>query len=146
LANLGWALRRKKDYSGSQAALEKALAADSNSYSARLGMAEVLAVSGQTDKAIAQYEAAAKLKPDEFAPHYNLGVLYLKSANFGKSVEEFFKALRINPNDVETMSLLGLAKFKTGDAEGGIAALSQATEKNPKFLPAWQNLGAIYLA
>jgi hypothetical protein len=59
-------------------------------------------VNGQLDKALEEYELAARLEPDAPAPHYNLSQAFSEKLMFGESSEELSKALRLDFTQVNT--------------------------------------------
>jgi tetratricopeptide (TPR) repeat protein len=54
----------------------------------RMVYAIYLQKKGATDAAIQRYQEAITLMPDSPEPHYNLGLLYAKSGNYGPAMEE----------------------------------------------------------
>jgi Ca-activated chloride channel homolog len=64
------------------------------------------------DEAIRQYEQAAGLTDDpklKSKAYYNLGNTYMQAQKFDKSVESYIKALKVDPDDLETKKNLTLA-------------------------------------
>ncbi len=53
------------------------------------------------------------------------------------------RALGIDPVDADALNLLGLACFKSGDVDGGIAAAQSAVAARPGYRNAWDNLVAM---
>jgi len=54
---------------------------------------------GEVDRAIAYYKKAASMDAEQFWYPYNLGVIYYEQEQFGKAIDEFKKALGLNPID-----------------------------------------------
>jgi uncharacterized protein (TIGR02466 family) len=53
------------------------------------------------------------------------------------------RALAVDPGDADGLNLLGLARFQSGDADGGIAAMRAAVAARPGYRNAWDNLVAM---
>lgn len=72
----------------------------------------------QFDKAKGYYESSLKVKPNYWAYH-NLGVYYRRARDFEKSVIYLKKALQFQPDNVETMTSLGMSYLSMRDFENG---------------------------
>jgi tetratricopeptide (TPR) repeat protein len=62
-------------------------------------LARVYTSQGQLDKAIAEVQAALRLKPDSANAHISLGNLYAAQGQWDRAKAEFEAALRLKPND-----------------------------------------------
>ncbi|MGA3181240.1 MAG: tetratricopeptide repeat protein [Verrucomicrobiota bacterium] len=72
----------------------------------------------------------------------NLGLLYGRSGEVEKSVEQFRKVLEIKPDFVETRNSLGVALAREGKVDEAIAQYRRSLETKPDYAEARNNLGA----
>ncbi len=76
--------------------------------------------------------------------HRNLGKAFYENPTTQKeAVDEFRKALEMQPNSVRERINYGLALLKAGDTAGGIAELEKAQKQDPSVPHTWFNLGII---
>ena len=83
----------------------------------------------------------------------NLGSLYLsiflktrELENYQKSIENFKRALELDPNYASAYNGLGAAYSKGGNVDGAIFCWEKAVELKPDFAFPLYNLGLAYLA
>jgi len=79
---------------------------------------------------------------DDAETYYNLGFSKVKSNDYRGAIEDFTKAIRINPNYTDAYNNRGIAKDKLGDYRGAMQDYSIAVEVNPNFTLAFYNLGS----
>ncbi len=72
--------------------------------------------------AIAQYEHAAKLVPDDAGPYMALALAQSASKQFKEAALTQKKATTLDPDNLENWLVLGELLVKSGDQEAGIAA------------------------
>lgn len=75
----------------------------------------------------------------------NIGRLYLKSKMYEKSVQEYEKALALNPQVIEAYNGIGIAYVNLKRYSDAITAQQQALKINPDFAEAHAGLGLAYL-
>jgi Flp pilus assembly protein TadD len=105
------------------------------------GLGFALARAGHTPEAIAQYEAALRLKPDYAEAHYNLGIYAESHNNLGsalgsaghmsEAIAHFKEALRLKPDFAEAHSNLGSALASTGHTSEAISQFEEALRLRP---------------
>src|SRR5208283_1829162 len=110
-----------------------------------------LARAGHTPEAIAQYEAALRLKPDYAEPHENLAIYAEAHNNLGsalarlghtpEAIPHFEEALRLTPDFPEAHYNLGNALANTGRTSEAIAQYEAALRLKPDYAEAHNNLG-----
>jgi tetratricopeptide (TPR) repeat protein len=85
------------------------------------------------------------MKRNDYAPAYVLrGFAYSRNGLFPESIEDFQKAIELDPHFVEAWIYRGLAYSKRREFEKALADLSKAIEAEPRNLFAWQSRGNIY--
>src|SRR5580658_8634783 len=102
---------------------------------------------GRENEAIAQFEEAARLKPDFSEAHYNLGAAWLKvPGRMNDAVAQFEDAIRLNPDFVAAHINLGAALARLpGRLNDAIAQYREAIRLNPDLPDAHYDLGAAWL-
>lgn len=112
-------------------------------------------MSRRTNEAFNEYnEIIEKLDPDNFIAHYNLGVLYSMKNEQKKAIEEYKKAIEVNPEDPQVHNCLGVSYNKEAikaanldkekmlkDAEN---AYKKSVELNRSYAEGYCNLGTLY--
>ena len=88
--------------------------------------------------------ATAKYSPSSAQNHNNLGDVYGRQKNFAKAVEEFSKAIEINPRYADAYHNLGNAYISLGKIDEGEQSYQKSLEFNPKMWQSYSQLGAIY--
>ncbi len=76
--------------------------------------------------------------------HNNLGVLYDRQGLHDKALEEYEKALAINPSFADAHANLGVAYKRRGNYEKAIEEYQKALAGNPNMAEARTNLGLAY--
>jgi len=103
-----------------------------------------LSANAQYQEAAVQYEAASRISPNEFAAHYNLGVIYSRSGEFALAAQEYRKALDIEPSSSDAMAGMGWALFKVGKADDAIEQLKAASAVKPDEVEIYNKLAIVY--
>ena len=63
----------------------------------------------------------------------NLGVIYAQEGNFSEAIENFLKAININPNDASAYKNLGMCYDSIGNKEKAYLSFKKAIELNPEY-------------
>lgn len=84
-----------------------------------------------TASAMACYEKAILLKPNEANYHYELGALYSSKKEYGKSQRYFITALNLNPAHDNACTYLGVTYYLAGDKSKGEQYIDKAIKMNP---------------
>jgi tetratricopeptide (TPR) repeat protein len=134
---LGDAYLGAKKYPESIDAYTKAIALDANKAAYHNNMAQALAKSNQTDKAIAEYDTAAKLEPASAATYYfNEGAVLTNTGKVDDAVTAFDKVIAADPTKADAYYWKGVnmvGKAKTG-ADGKFEAPAGTAEAFNKYL------------
>jgi Flp pilus assembly protein TadD len=84
-------------------------------------------------------------REDQVWQHRNLGKAFYENPTTQKeAVEEFRKALDLNPGSVRERLNYGLSLLKAGDTAGGSAELQTVQKQDPTLPHTWFNLGVAY--
>ena len=82
---------------------------------------------------------------EQLAIHRNLGkAFYENPITYAQSVEEFTKALALQPDSVRERVNLGMALLRAGKTAEGVAELLKAQQQDPALPHTWFNLGIVY--
>jgi Tfp pilus assembly protein PilF len=100
---------------------------------------------GLADKAIEQYQAALKIRPDFIEMYNNIGNIYYSKGLIDKAIEEYQTALRLKPDYIMVHNNLGLAYQSKGLFDKAIEEYQTALRLKPDFAKPHFNLGLIYL-
>eukprot|EP01037_Dinobryon_pediforme_P005721 gene5721-5784_t len=99
---------------------------------------------GKRDEAMADFEAALKLQPDNAIAHRLRGVARgLKGDNQG-ALADLNDAVRLNPRDAASLAARGIAFNERGEWDKAIADLTAATQLQANFAQAYQDRSAAY--
>lgn len=96
---------------------------------------------GNVTAAIAAFEAAQRLDPQNATITGNLANLLSQMGERKRSVDTYLRALELNPNSPELLLNLGLTLIDQGDTEQAIDALTAAIKKNDSIAALWHALG-----
>ncbi len=98
------------------------------------------------DQAIAVYQQATEVYPQDKDFFYNLGVLYAQEIrDFEKAAPLFQKVTELDPEDIDGWFNLATAQLALGDLDGAQPSLEKAIELEPDNGDAWYQLGIIYI-
>ena len=88
------------------------------------------------------WQDCADKSPGKARPHNNLGVALAAQGYHDKAIEEYHKALQIDPNYQDPIANIGLSLAEQGKVEESITQFLKALEINPKDYKTLNNLGA----
>jgi tetratricopeptide (TPR) repeat protein len=87
--------------------------------------------------------ALVEKEPDNRDLLFRLGTFYFENNRFHDAIDIYMKILRLDENDVETLTDLGLALHYTGNSDRGIEYLKKATTLSPDNQRSWLSLGFV---
>ncbi len=96
-----------------------------------LGLAYFSRASDAGTPAVAAFERALELKPDEPELHYRLGLARLESEQYAEAVGPLRRAAELAPERAGVRLPLAKALHRTGDAAGAVAALGALVRMSP---------------
>jgi Flp pilus assembly protein TadD len=102
-----------------------------------------LAKSGKDDEADLEFQQIATSYPAYPGALVNLGLLYRKHGDLGKSDQSLRAAVQRDPNDAEGWSELGVTLRQEGKFHDAADAYNHAISANPNFAPAYRNLAIV---
>jgi protein O-GlcNAc transferase len=91
----------------------------------------VLAQRQLYEAAQAPLAKAERLDPENFEPHYNLGLTYFKVRDYAAARAPLEAAAALRPEHFETAAVLGSTLFALGDDYGALSLLRRAHELRP---------------
>jgi Flp pilus assembly protein TadD len=91
-----------------------------------------LSKSGDTDGAIATYEAILAKTPEIPLVHFNLGTLYKKKGDAARAQAEMTKAIDLDPRFVDGYVGLATVLAETGKRPEAIAVIQKGAAENPQ--------------
>lgn len=96
-------------------------------------------------KAVAEFRAALRARPDSADLHEQLGNAYLFDKQAAEGKAEIERALQIDPTRSLSFYLLGRVCFQNHDVPKSIEYFQAAVRFDPRFLPARAALGRSYM-
>ncbi|MFQ5674290.1 MAG: tetratricopeptide repeat protein [bacterium] len=96
------------------------------------------------DKAIASYEKATEIIPDDAATLVNLGIVYDRNGETDKAIGCYQKAAALQPGNPLAWVNLGIAFQKKGDPNSELSAYLNAIKFNPWSALVHFDLGSYY--
>jgi len=118
------------------ALLQKAQVADPNFGMAYFMLVEMMARQGPD--ALKQLVTEAKSHMANFPPYekarFQLFLQQLDRAPLSQRTATVENLLKVAPNDLDALQMIGNVRFLNGDADGGVAALNKAIQLNPNNL------------
>ncbi len=156
--NLGLAARKAEGMRDvAIRALKRAIQLDPKEYNSHLALAEEFQNAHLTTEAVTEYRAAIGLRPAEFVPQYNLGLLYARmakdagsaaarNAHYTSALGQLAQAEKLRPTDHRVLSALGWANYQIGrldDAVKWYGKAIQAAPAGPDLEAAHSNLGLV---
>ena len=99
---------------------------------------------GEYDRAIADYDAASRLNPNDAYPLANRGTANLHKDEFELAIAEFGQAISLEPNDHYAYFGRGVAYFYLENYDLAIAHFDQAMRLSPIYVYAYLWRGYAY--
>ncbi|MBN2321686.1 MAG: VWA domain-containing protein [Acidobacteria bacterium] len=88
-------------------------------------------LAGETDQAIAAYEEAVRLQPEDAESHYMLGIIRATN-NVDSAIGDFQEAVRLNPENAKYHFDMGRALAQIKNYEASIEAFREASRLDPE--------------
>jgi tetratricopeptide (TPR) repeat protein len=99
---------------------------------------------GRLDDAIAEFQKAIELEPDDPDAHHNLGTAYYERGRLDEAITELQAAIELEPGGADAHRNLGTVYGEQGKPEEAAAAYEKAIEMDPDFGEAYGDLAGTY--
>ena len=143
--NLGTVYLEQEQLDKAFAAIQKALALDSQYESARCNLGNIYLKRGMVEESIAAYTAVIKSNPQHAEAYTLLGAAYTQQGRLAEAIDVHTKALVLRPDFAEAHANLGFSYVKMGQLDKATAEFERALEINPNLVEVQNNLGSAYL-
>jgi Tfp pilus assembly protein PilF len=145
VALLGWMTSRQcSAYADAKTLWLATLARNPGCWMACENLGGVYLGQGNTDLAIAQFNRALEIKPDDDGAMNELGVSLLQLGRLDEAVGQFQRALAIAPDRAETHLNLGVALLGKGRADEAAVHFRRALILEPGSAKAHKNLASVF--
>ena len=134
----GWAALQAGGWAEAAALFHKGLELEPESLALRHPRALALAQMGETDAAIAEFEAIVRQSPTNGLAHYSLGVIFARQERFEEAASRFALAVRHNSNHVEAHMGLAFSLEALGRPEDSLEPYRRVVELDPRHVDAWR--------
>lgn len=94
---------------------------------------------GDKDRAIADYDQAIKLNPNNANIYNNRGIAWSDKGEVGRAISDYDQAIRLDPKSAAAYDNRGNAWDAKGDRDRAIADYDQAIRLNPRNAKAYYN-------
>ena len=98
---------------------------------------------GNLETAIAEWNTALAMSPDEPKALYNLGLALSDTKRYEEAVVPLRKALELKPNDARAHAILGVTLIRLNEPGEALAQIEKAVELNPRDPKAQSALGSL---
>lgn len=99
---------------------------------------------GKLNEAIAAFQQAVRLAPDNEFAHNQLGLLYAKKERDGDAFREFSTVVQLDRRNTFALLWTGILYLKQNDMDKAFEAFQEVTSLDPNNADAYYFLGAIY--
>ena len=145
---LGTAYQREGFYSNALPLFEKAIELDPLNQSFYLNAGVAYKKMGDFTRAVMYYNKALSIpgpnRKDDTV-YANLGNVFYEQRNYGIAIENFKKAIMLNPKDAGHYFLLARAYRQKGEDAKAEDSLRKALEIDPRHLASQNQLGTLYM-
>ncbi|MDD5688199.1 MAG: tetratricopeptide repeat protein [Elusimicrobia bacterium] len=143
---MGLLYAKNKDFSKAFEYVNKALKLDPKLIEGQEALASIYQDTGEYDKAVKIYEEMAENKKYMLykAPFLNLGIMYKTKKQYGRAIENFNRAIELNPLTADAYAYLAEIYEGQGDAGKVGEYYKKAENADPDNYVALNALGIIY--
>jgi len=125
----------------------QALALNPRNVSALVGLATLVANTGNSTEAQGYMKKALRIDPDSVDAHFSYGELLFEDGKFPEAIEHFERAARLAPDNVPVHNSLAIALTAVGSADMAIAHIEKTIALSGGSVPDYYyNLGCAYSA
>ena len=105
---------------------------------------EAAGKAGDPDRAIANFNEAIQLNPNDAAAYYVRGFAYSRKGDYDRAMADYNEVIRLNPMHAAAFNSRGFIYDKKGDYDRALADYNEAIRINPMFAIAISNRGIEY--
>jgi tetratricopeptide (TPR) repeat protein len=98
-------------------------------------------IKGKLDEAIASYNKALSLKPDNAEAYNNMGAALKDQGKLEEAIASYNKALSLKPDNAEAYNNMGNALKDQSKLDEAIASYNKALSLKPDYAEAYNNMG-----
>jgi tetratricopeptide (TPR) repeat protein len=95
--------------------------------------------SGDSDRALLNYERAIEAGPKDYRPFLNIGNVHFLEGDYGEAIRDYIAASQRSPDAAEIYYNLAIARAESYDFEGQAAALAKARQISDRDVAYWAN-------
>jgi tetratricopeptide (TPR) repeat protein len=144
LLSLIFAARAQTAYwQDSETLWSHALACTTDNTIAEGNLGEAYHAKGKMSEAMAHFQKALRIEPNQASVHSSLGVFYLEMGQVSESLAHLQTALEIEPNFADAHYNLGNTYLQMGRAGEALVHYNKALEINPNDIEALNNMAWI---
>jgi Tfp pilus assembly protein PilF len=99
----------------------------------------------RTSEAIAEFQAAAKIAPNEPNVHFGLGYLHWKPQQYDEVRQEFERELALDPSHAPSLAYLGDIEWKGNHPDAALALFNRSLNVQKNLRIVYVDPGAIYM-
>jgi DNA-directed RNA polymerase subunit alpha len=140
----GLCLLRAKAYADATASFQKAAKAGQDAFACAIGEVEALRLSGKRDEALARIRELRKGHAGEAELHFQSGRCMEDALEIEPAIEEFERALELDPDHVEALFRLGYCYDLRGSDDRALQCYEKAAAIPPARPNVLLNLGLMY--
>lgn len=141
---IGNGLIEDSDAQTAQVYLEYAREKDPGSIEIVIGLARCYYELRRDDEALVLYKLAIAQNPAVWEAQYYLGRIHLENGRYALAVDPLESAIKLKPDDPDTISSLGVALSKSGRSTDAITYLARITALKRYFKEDYYYLGEAY--
>ncbi|MBI5653155.1 MAG: tetratricopeptide repeat protein [Chloroflexi bacterium] len=123
---------------------EKAISSSSDALSARLALGDAYLAINELDKALAEFQAAQKIAPNDARIQRGLASVYFWKKDFAAAERAAQSAAQLAPRDASTHMMLGLLYHEQGKPPAAMDEMKQAAKLDACLADAHLVLGGLY--
>lgn len=102
------------------------------------------AAQNKTDEALADYDKAVELAPDDERPRLLRASVFQAKREFDKAITDLSFVIQKKPNDADVIASRGICYAQKGDDERALKDFDGAVKADPKNAHGWQLRGSAY--
>jgi type IV pilus biogenesis/stability protein PilW len=98
---------------------------------------------GDNDRAIALFEKALEIDPENWGAHNFYGVTLFRMGRYDEAMKQFQAAIRVSPLNAQSLTNAGALEFSRGNTDAAQKYFEEAIDSTPRYARAHFNLALI---